>query len=317
MKIFVTGGTGFLGKHVIERLLNENHKIVALARRENAFYYKGIMEVFGDLDNLDEWKHELGNCDIVIHCAAPVEFWGPWRKYYKEIIYATYRLLQAADEYNIKRFIYISSEAVLQSKMDLMNISEDHPYPLEPNSLYGKAKKLAEQSILSYQGKIETIIIRPTFIYGKNVKAIETMRDAVFKGKFRWINNGETIIEMVYVKNVAVAIVKAIDHGKDNGIYYVTDHCSLTAKKFLTDLLATIDIEIPDKSIPLFVAKPVAWLVEYLWKIFRIASYPPLTRFDLSFLSMNRQYKIDKSLNELHYKPIYTTEEALGEMKRC
>ncbi len=107
---------------------------------------------------------------------------------------------QAAAEKGVNRFIYISSESVLQDKTDLIDIDETSPYPIAPNSYYGKAKMQAEQAIIAsnYQN-LTTIILRPTFIWGKGVQALETMAKKVKSGQFMWIDHGKTIIEMVQI----------------------------------------------------------------------------------------------------------------------
>lgn len=314
-KVFVTGATGFLGRHLIERLLSENYQIVALTRKKDSLSNFPLQEVVGSFNDIDKWEKILSECDVLIHCAARVEFWGTWQDYYKDNTLASLELLKAAEKNHIKKFIYISSESVLQDKKDLVDIDETYPYPQEPNSYYGKSKMLAEQRIIAFQGNIQKIILRPTFIYGKGVKAIETLKSKINSGAFSWIDKGNIWMEMVYVKNVVEAISKAIDNGKNNEIYYITDHSKLKVKEFLSTLMASENISIPNKNTPSFIAKPAAWLIENIWRLFRIKKYPPLTRFDLSFIAMNRQYRTEKAINELKYKPIFTTAEAIKDMK--
>jgi len=314
-KIFVTGGTGFLGKHLIERLATENHQIVALTRKKNSLINFPIQEVVGSLDDIQNWEKELSECDVLIHCAAKVEFWGAWQDYYKNNTLATLELLKSAEKHHVKRFIYISSESVLQDKKDLFDIDETYPYPNEPSSYYGKSKMQAEQGIRAFNGNILKIILRPTFIYGKGVNAIETLKNKINSGAFSWIDNGNVWMEMVYVKNVVEAITKAIDYGSNNEIYNITDHSKLKVNEFLSDLMATENISIPNKSTPSFIAKPAALMVEKIWRVLGIKSYPPLTRFDLSFIAMNRQYKTEKAFKELRYKPIFSTSDAINDMK--
>ncbi|MCC5918028.1 MAG: NAD(P)-dependent oxidoreductase [Cryomorphaceae bacterium] len=314
-KVFVTGATGFLGRHLIERLLAENHDIVALTRKKDSLSNLPLQEVVGSFNDIDKWEKYLSKCDVLIHCAAKVEFWGAWQDYYRDNTLATLELLQAAEKNHVSKFIYISSESVLQDKTDLVDIDETYPYPLEPSSYYGKSKMLAEQGILAFVGNIQKIILRPTFIYGKGVNAMETLKNKINSGAFSWIDKGNIRMEMVYVKNVVEGIIKAINNGNNNEIYNITDHSKLSVKEFLSDLMATINVVISKKSTPSFIAKPAASIVEKIWRVLGIKSYPPLTRFDLSFIAMNRQYKTEKARNELKYKPIFSTAEAIKEMK--
>jgi len=120
---------------------------------------------------------------------------------------------------------------------------------------------------------------------------------------------------MVYVKNVVEAIIKSMENGKNNEIYNITDHSKLQVKEFLSDLLATENVSIPDKSTPSFIAKPAASMIEKVWRVFGLKSYPPLTRFDLSFIAMNRQYKTEKAISELGYVPVFSTADGIKDMK--
>jgi len=85
---------------------------------------------------------------------------------------------------------------------------------------------------------------------------------------------------------VVESIYLALSKGTDKQIYFVTDNNARAAKEFLTKLLATKNIIPPDKNMPSTIAKPLAGLVEGVWKLFGIKSTPPLSRFELSFVNM-------------------------------
>jgi nucleoside-diphosphate-sugar epimerase len=156
--------------------------------------------------------------------------------------------------------------------------------------------------------------LRPSFIYGSESWTVESLKKSILSGKFIWVNKGNVKVEMVYVKNVVEAIVKSLTNGKNNGIYNITDHSELTAKEFFSALMATQNITISDRSIPTVIAKPAASIIETIWRVFKINTNPPLTRFELSLLAMNRKYKTEKAIQELGYHPIYSTKQALEEM---
>src|SRR5690606_20249519 len=150
-----------------------------------------------------------------------------WQDYYNDNTLASLDLLKSAEKYKVKRVIYISSESVMQDKNDLFDIDETYAYPNEPSSYHGKSKMLAEQGIIAVNGNIQKIILRPTFIYGKGVNDIKTLREKIKSGGFSWIDKGNVWMEMVYVKNVVEGIVMAMSNGKNNEIYNITDHSKL------------------------------------------------------------------------------------------
>jgi len=316
-KIFITGGSGFLGQRIIERLKKEQFEIIGLARSEsskNKLVSLGITPVSGDLVNVEEWEGSLKNIDVIIHCAAPVEFWGPWEKFHKGIVDATRKLYEAAEKYNVKKFIFISSESVLQDKKDLIDIDENEPYPDEPNSYYGKAKMLTEKFLLAQRSNMESIILRPPFIWGEGVTALETIVDKIKSKDFMWINNGKSWFEMVHVDNVAEAVYLSIDKGKDKEVYFVTDDNPQPVKTFLTKLIKTQGVNPPDKSIPKWLAIALAGIMEFVWNLLRIKGEPMITRFGVSFVAMGRKYNISKIKSELGYKPIVNEIDGLKRM---
>lgn len=317
MNIFVTGGTGFLGRKLIERLIEEGHSVKALTRSESSdeiILKLGAIPVKGSLENIPVWAKNFKGIDILIHCAAPVEFWGEWKKFYEEITIVTKNLLISSADMGIKRFIYISSESVLQDKKPLIEIDENFSYPKEPNSYYGKAKKMAELEILNDKSDMETVIIRPTFIWGKDCPDIELIENKIKSGQFLWLDRGKCIIETVHVDNVVEAITLACTKGKNKSIYFVTDDNLITVRDFFTDIMKIKGITIPEKSIPNFIVKGVATYTEFLWKVFKLKNPPPISRFDWAFVGMPRTYDISKIQNELGYKPVVSRQEGLKEI---
>lgn len=306
-KVLVTGGSGFLGKHVIRRLVSEGHSVTGLARSSTSSSIIGELGadvLSGDIEYVDSFKNKLGQFDVVVHCAGPVEFWGPWEKYEKGIVTASLELARACTEQKVKRFIYVSSESVLQDKEKLLDIDENYPYPQEPNSYYGKSKMFAEQRLLEMNNGIEIIVLRPTFIWGPDCPALSTVTQKVNSGEFIWIDHGNVSFEAVHVENVSEAVALAITKGTDRQIYFVTDDEPSTVRNFFENFLKATGTPIPTKSIPGFLAMPLARAIECLWRTLRIKAPPPLTRFDLAFVNMSRRYKIDRIKNDLGYRPI-------------
>lgn len=307
MNIFITGASGFLGQRVIKKLSSEGHMIKALSRTNDSdklILDLGGHPIRGDLSNIQVWATALNELDVVVHCAAPVVFWGPWEKFENEIIKSTISLVEASAKQNVKRFIHISSESVLQGDESLLDIDETHPYPQTPNSFYGKAKKAAEVLLLNSKLPIEIIILRPTFIWGSGSSALKLLKSKVVAGQFLWIDDGCASFEAVHVENVAEAIRLSLIKGNDRNVYIITDDENSTVKEFFSDIFRAQSLPIPKKSIPGFLAKPLAAIVEGTWKILNIKSPPPLSRFELAFVQMPRKYNISKAKTEIDFKPI-------------
>ncbi len=319
MEIFITGGTGFLGQRIIHRIEKNGWKMSGLARSGDSskkLELLNVKPVLGSLEDINQWKRELSGVDVVIHCAAPEGFWGKWGIYQKGIVEPEEALIRAAEQEGVKRFVFISSETVLQAKKDLIDIDETEPYPANSHvTCAGKAKMMVEQFILSRESRMESIIIRPTFIWGKGVPALDTFIEKVRSGDFMWVNHGRSLLENVHIDNVAESVALACTKGVDRNIYFVTDNNAQPIKAFLTRLLQTQGLVPPEKSIPKGIASLLAVTVETIWSAFNIKREPPLTRFDLAFVAMNRRYNIKKIKTDLGYKPVVSEQEGLEDMR--
>lgn len=315
MRIFVTGASGFLGRRVIRRLSNENHTVLALTRKKEQaerFHELNITPVRGSLEKIRDWAEALSGVDIMIHLAALIDTWGSWETFYRNITESTLQLVQEAELRGVKRFIYISSESVLQDGKPLLDIDENHPYPAIPSSFYGRAKMLAEQAIMRQNGRMESIILRPTFIWGEDSKQILDMITRAKKGKLPRMDKGESMFEHVHVENVADAIVKALTLGRNKQIYFITNEEPMPVKQFFEQLLRAAGAPVPRASLPSRPLYRIARWMETLWPLLDVKGRPPFTRFEIEFLSLPRRYNIEKAKRELQYKPTVTFQQGVS-----
>lgn len=309
MKVFVTGASGFLGKRLVQRLRQAGHEVGANGRSAEsraALKLIGVTHVVdGALENIDAWAGKLAGFDVLVHAAAPIEMWGPWPRFQEQIVDATAMLIEAASRQRVKRFVYISSESVWQDIDPLVDIDETRPPASEPNSYYGRAKKLAEQAVFGHDGLIERIVLRPTFIWADDSPALAAILQQATDGGFVWIDGGQSPFEAVHVDNVAEAIMLALDHGRSGEAYAVTDGRDYTVRQFFGDMFERAGVQAPRLSLPGWLLRPAAKLMEKLWRGVGITGKPPLTRFELAFVSQPRRYRIDKIRRELGYRPVF------------
>ena len=281
MRILVTGGSGFLGHHVVNRLVASGHEVHALVRSPTANQKVksiGAIPLLGDLTKLERFEAQLKSFEAIIHCAAPVVFWESWDFYKKNLLDTTLDLVQAASRAGVKRFVHLSSESVLQATLPLSGIDESFPYPSEPNSFYGKAKKDIEIYLRSAPLPMETIILRPPFVWGPECPAFQTISGKARAGTFSWIADGQSEFEAIHVENLAEAAVLALTKGKNRQVYFVTDGQPYTVKSFFSSYFDKAAITQPSKSINLTVATIAASCVEGLWKIFKIKKSSTLVK---------------------------------------
>lgn len=319
MNIFITGGAGFLGSRVVRRAVALGHRVTGLARddqSERMLQEMGAESVRGALDNISVWGEALRGCDVVVHCAAPVVFWGPRDLFYRDITLATQDLLAFADKMGVRRFIHISTESVVHGVQPVVGIDETYECP-EPNTYYGQAKQLAERAIIDFPGSIETIILRPAWVWGLGMAGLKTIVARVQNGQFMWINHGKALIEVVHVDNMAEAIMLACTKGVTKNVYFITDQSPVTAHDFLTEIAETQKITLPTKSVPSEVAHALGVVLQGVWRLLGINTPPPIFVFEWYFLGVSRQYRFEKSVRELGYRPIRTRADGLRDMRKA
>ncbi|MDH5544105.1 MAG: NAD(P)-dependent oxidoreductase [Gammaproteobacteria bacterium] len=316
MNVFVSGASGFLGRSIVNQLMARGHVVSPLlrkAQKKDEYVKRGCMPIIGSMETITEWAKDLRGCQVVIHAAAPMVFWGKWSMYQSGIVSATRDMYLAAKAHGVKRFIYISSESVLQARMPLVDIDENRTY-IEPDSMYGLAKQQAEKWLLEQTDGPEIIILRPTFIWGKGSAGLESIVKKVRSKQFIWVDAGAQPFEAVHVENVAAACICALNHGVHKGVYYITDGVEHSAREFIGQVLEALDYKTPEKSVPGFIVYPMAVLIEWLWRMLHLGFTPPLTRFETSFISLPRRYNIERARKELGYKPVITIEQGLKEL---
>ena len=318
MRIFITGGTGFVGGALITRL-KKSHKIKAMTRSEagsKKIAALGAEPVKCSLQNIK--AEHLQGSQVVIHSAAYVEEWGSRKDFWQANVEGTRNMIAAAREAGIQRFIFIGTEAALFDGHDLKDIDEQHPYPASTPFLYSETKREAEKIVLSANGPgLLTLSIRPRFVWGPgDTSILPTIIEMVTREKFMWLNNGEALTSTTYIDNLTQCVERALGRGQGGHAYFVADKQVNTMKSFLTRMLETQGITIPEKSVPAWLAKTAAFIVETIWRLFRIKSKPPMTRFGVSMLAANCTVKTDKARRELGYAPEVTVDQGLFRMSK-
>lgn len=317
MEIFLTGASGFIGGAIAQDLKNK-HRIKAmsrLARSDAALTAMGVQTIRADLDTITPAM--LEGTEAVIHCAAFVGPWGSRADFWNGTVEGTRHLLDAARAAGVKRFIHMGTEAVLFAGQDMIDIDEDYPYPPSTPYLYSETKREAEKLVLQANSPgFETIVLRPRLVWGAgDTSVLPVIKRLIKEGKFMWLDGGRARTSTTCITNLVHAVDLSLSKGKGGRIYFVTDEEISTFHEFLTAMLRTQNMEIPEKSIPAWIASFLARIVEGAWRLFRIGSEPPLMRFPTDITARQCTIKIDRAKKELGYRPIVTVAQGLAAMK--
>ncbi|MDX2160143.1 MAG: NAD-dependent epimerase/dehydratase family protein [bacterium] len=227
--VFVTGGTGFLGRHLIPALCRAGFGIRVLTRQAAAnpwlARYPNLSIVEGDINDAEAVRQGVQGSRYIVHAAGFFRFWGEDTAFERTNVGGTQNLLEAARTADAERIVHISSIAVIGDPDPSRIVDETHPaHPADP---YQRSKLAAETLALSYHHAhgLPVIILRPGAFYGEmgNYAFNRLFFRDPMRGIIMQINGGTYITFPAYVPDVAQAILASLHLGRAGQIYNICD----------------------------------------------------------------------------------------------
>lgn len=306
MKIFITGGSGFLGINLVRYLLQQGHQVVSYDFAPFNYPEKTkITAVLEDIRHYEPLVKAMAGADAVVHCAAALPLYSQ-EEIYSTDVDGTNNVLKAAKQNGIRRVVHISSTAVY-------GIPDHHPLyetdKLDGVGHYGKAKILAEQVCKKYrqQGLCVPILRPKSFVGPERLGVFALFYDWAKDGhSFPMIGNGQNRYQLLDVEDLCDAIYACLT--KDEKI--VNDTFNIGAKEFTTmkeDYQAVLDEAGHGKKIKPFPAAPMIWTLRMLEAL----ALSPLYKWVYETASKDSFVSIEKAERTLGFKPKYSNKDAL------
>jgi len=308
VKVFVTGGTGFIGGHVVRQLRERGDDVVALVRsREKGEELEslGAQLVEGDLSSTDAIRDACEDCDAVIHGAAVYKVGIP--KSEREAMHdanvrGTERVLDAAWQAGVGRIVYVSTINVFgNTRGDVV----DESYEREPGewlSVYDETKWLAHEAANERIGKgAPIVIVQPGGVYGPGDHSeVGNVIDQTRSGKLRAIPFAGMGLNLIHVEDAAAGILLALDKG-EVGESYVLGGQIATMRDLVENVAKLSDRKPPKREMPTGLIRASAPFGPVLGKMM---GFPPNFK-ELISASDGVTYwaKNDKARRELGYSP--------------
>ncbi|MCK5306140.1 MAG: NAD-dependent epimerase/dehydratase family protein [Candidatus Omnitrophica bacterium] len=330
-RVFITGASGFIGSHIVDRLVEAGYELTALVREQSDLSFVPTDRLTlcqGDLTDYESVEKAMKNCEVVVHAAARTSDWGNKEKFYRANVEGTQNLLKAARENKIKKIILISTTAVLGEEDSPLPKKEDCPYkPVMPYfiggyfgsgmNLYRHTKMLAEKKAIKFcsENGIGLIVLRPVWVYGPrefHAGPYEFCR-AVLSGS-RFLPMGrKNRFHVIYVKDVAISVELALK--KDLAgvhIFNLGNEEAPCIRNYFSLFCEHLNVKSPF-YVSFRLVYPAGILLELLARLFRAKKPYLLTSARVKMFYCNNIYDVSKARRVLGFRAEMPLDEGVRE----
>ncbi len=275
----ITGGLGFVGQKLCDKLLQEGYKVKIFSRgvfkgeeREN------VEVVKVDYSNIAALRASLEGANVVFHLAACL-FGYNYQDFYKANVAVSKNICAAAQGIlGLDTFIYLSSQAAAGPAKDKNHPVTEADEP-KPVSDYGRTKLGAEEYVLNLPNTMHRVILRAPVVFGRNDSGVSKIASWVKRGLMVNTSSGETYFNFIYVEDLVNALFQASTLSSANGqVFFVGEDKSYSWTYFITTMAEKMGVPKPFMfTLPFWALEGVAWCYQNLAKVFK---FTPALNYD-------------------------------------
>ena len=321
MKIFLTGATGFIGGHVLRRLVQDGHIVTCAIRSLGdalAIEALGAKVWLGDFHDLDRLRPELSSCQAIIHCAAYLKLGSPNIFFERHNVELTRQLIIASQVAGVSQFIYLSAASVvMQEPQAMYDCQEDLPVTNLAILPYSRSKALAEQIVLNGTTfNMKTIVLRPAFVWGLGDAVDTQIGPAVASKRFGWFEEGDYLYATCYIGNLCLGILLALDSQVTREVFFIADAKPVHFRTWMTQRLQASGFHIPSMSFSQRNAWSLAKFTENGWRYLPLPGNPPLVREMVRMMGYPFTVSCQKLRSVCGYEATFSQEQGFEELQK-
>ena len=315
MRVLVSGGSGFVGQHLVGALLAQGHRVAMLGRdwsRAAATIAAGASPISADLRDRAAIIAACAGQDAVFHVGALSAPWGRAADFHAINVGGTENVLAGCERHGVGRLVAVSSPSVLFDGRDQHLLSDAAPYPRRFVSTYSLTKKLAEDRVRAAQARgLATVILRPKAIFGPgDTTLLPRLVEAARRGRLPRIGAGLNQVDLTYVGNVVHALTLALEAPAAVGnTYTITNDEHPLLWEVIGGVLDRLGIDSRLRRVPLGLAMAAAGLMEL--RAAATGREPLLTRYSVAILARSQTYDISAARRDLGYAPPVSLAEGI------
>lgn len=323
MRALVTGGNGFVGRHLVRALAARGDEVLAMDLADWAGGdAPSIRSVVADLRDPAALERACEDVDVVFHVASRIQT----RKTGADEVFdvnvgGTQKLLSACRARGVSRMVYVSSASVVYGGQDIEDGDESLPYPAAFHAPYAEAKARAEEEVLRVSdADLATCAIRPHIIFGPgDTRFFPAVLSRARSGRLRaYVGDPDKRSDFTYVDNLVDALLIAGDTLSPDAAlagqaYFVTNGEPLAFWEVVGRLLDGLGLERPTWRVPYPIAYGAAAFRETLDAARGIAtSEESLTRFTIRYLTTHHYFSCAKAERDFGYRPRVGLDEGIA-----
>ena len=310
--VLVTGGTGFLGRRIVERLLSQG-RAVAVAGRAPApdLEARGVRFIRASLEDPGAIRAACAGFETVFHVAAKVGVWGRYADFYRANVLGTRAVVEGCRAHGVRRLVHTSTPSVVYNGRDLAGANESLPLTTRCPSPYPLTKAAAEAEVLrAHSPGLGTVALRPHLIWGPgDPHLVPRILERARAGRLRIVGQGRNRVDLVHVENAAdahiaaEAALRAEDSPAGGRAYFITNGEPVVLWDWINDLLSALGEPRVARKMSLGAASALGAACEAAWGALRLRGEPPMTRFVASELARDHWFDISAARRDLGYAP--------------
>jgi nucleoside-diphosphate-sugar epimerase len=320
--VLVTGGTGFLGRRLVERLLAAGRPVTVLGRTPAPdLERRGVQFVRTSLDDAAAVQAACAGIGTVFHVAAKVGVWGRYDDFHRTNVLGTRALLAGCQMHGVARFVHTSTPSVVYNGRDLAGADESLPLTTTCPSPYPLTKAIAEREVLAANSAtLRTVALRPHLIWGVgDPHLVPRVLARARAGRLRIVGGGRNRVDMVHVDNAVDAHLLAEQALQDGGAaagraYFITNGEPVVLWEWINALLVALGEPPVTKKLSLGAASTLGAVCEALWRVLPPRGEPPMTRFIAAELAKEHWFDITAARRDLGYVPRVTMAAGTAEL---
>jgi 2-alkyl-3-oxoalkanoate reductase len=321
VKVFITGGTGFIGGHAAEALLARGHEVFALAREGSdteLLESAGATIRRGDVTDPESLKAAAAGADIVVHCAAVVGNYGSWKHYEAVGVKGTANVLNAAEANGIKRFVHLGSIAVYGMRPAGRTYTESTPFDYQPErwNNYVREKVLSEQLLWEAHGygRVAVTSLRPSIVMGPRDRNFLPRAISLAKSPMAaLVGSGTNYVPFVVIDDVTEAVLRVVETEETAGrAYNLSGRERISQREIwnlVTDALGRKPVK---RKFSFGLSMWSAAMMEGMWKLTGRKREPPVTRIAVALIGQQYQIDCTRAAEEIGWKGDSSYTDALA-----